>query len=136
MATFILLADQRQDIRDSLRLVISRQPGMEVVAEAENEQAVFDHVRDFNPDVVLIDIKISDLKGSNVIRQLVCSAPEVKIVVLSNYTDWQFIEESFKAGASGYLLKDRAFEELARAIETVTSKQTYLSPGIEQKATA
>jgi len=126
----ILLADDHKIVRDGLRAMISGHPDMEVVAEAENGRAAVSLVKQLAPDIVIMDISMPDLNGIEAARHIVADAPRVKIIALSMHSDSHYVKELFKAGASGYLLKDCAFEELANAIHTVAADQIYLSPRI------
>ncbi len=80
--------------------------------------------------MVIIDISMPDLNGIEATRQIVAESPGVKVIALSMHSDRKFVREMLSAGASGYMLKDSAFEELDKAISTVNDNQTYLSPGI------
>jgi DNA-binding NarL/FixJ family response regulator len=117
-------------MRDGLHSLIEKQPGMEVVAEAENGRAAIKLTRKVRPNVIVMDINMPDLNGIDATRQIVAEFPGIKVVAFSMHTDHQFVAEALKAGVSGYLQKDSAFEELERAIRTVISNQTYLSPKI------
>ena len=108
----ILLADGHQHMRESLRSLIDNQPGMEVVGEAENGRSALQQARKLKPDVVVMDINMPDLKGIDAVRQVISDSPAVKFVALSVYSNREFVEGMLKAGASGYILKDCAFEEL------------------------
>ncbi len=130
MATRILLADDHQIVVDGLRTLIACQDNMEVVAEANNGRTAVDLAGKVRPDVAVLDINMPDLNGIEATRQIVCSHPQVKVIALSMHSDRRMVGEMLKAGASGYLLKDCAFEELSRAIKLVMSQQTYLSPAI------
>jgi len=130
MSTKILLADDHKIVRDGLRSLIEKQPGMAVVAEAENGRAAVKLARRLKPDVIIMDLNMPDLNGIDAARQILAELPDTKIIVLSMHADKQFVLGALKAGASGYLLKDCAFEELARALQTVLKHQTYLSPEI------
>jgi DNA-binding NarL/FixJ family response regulator len=130
----ILLADDHASMRASLRALIDRQPGMEVVGEAENGQTMLQLTGNFRPDVVVMDINIPDLNSIDAARQMNSSSPEVKLLVLSMYPNPEFVDGMLKAGASGYLLKDLAFEELVPAIQTVADDCIYLCPGIKDPA--
>ena len=127
MSVKILLADDHQIMRDGLRSLIEKQPGMEVVAEAENGRAAVKLTRKLRPDVIVMDINMPDLNGIDATRQIVAEFPGTKIIAFSMHTDHQFVAGALKAGVSGYLEKDSAFEELDRAIRTVVANQTYLS---------
>jgi DNA-binding NarL/FixJ family response regulator len=125
MSVKILLADDHRIMRDGLRSLIEKRPEMEVVAEAENGRAAVKLTRRLRPDVIVMDINMPDLNGIDASRQIVAEFPGTKII-----TDHQFVAGALKAGVSGYLQKDSAFEELEQAIRTVVSNRTYLSPSI------
>jgi len=126
----ILLADDHKIVRDGLRAMISGHSDMEVVAEAENGRAAVTLAKQLAPDIVIMDISMPDLNGIEAARHIIADAPRVRIIALSMHSDSHYVKELFKAGASGYLLKDCAFEELANAIHTVAADQIYLSPRI------
>lgn len=111
-------------------MLIERQPDMKVVAEAENGRKAVRLVRELSPEVVVMDIGMPDLNGIEATRQILAHNPEVKVIALSMHSAKRFVVEMLKAGASGYLLKDCAFEELALAIRTVIADKVYVSPGI------
>jgi DNA-binding NarL/FixJ family response regulator len=130
MAIKIVLADDHKIVRDGLRSLIEKQAGMQVVAEACDGRTTVQLVRELMPNVVIIDIAMPDLNGIEATRQIVNDSPGAKIIALSMHSDRRFVLRMLEAGASGYLLKDSAFEELALAINTVVSGKIYLSPAI------
>ena len=130
MSLKIILADDHSIMREGLRALLEKQPDIEVLAEAENGRTAVELSRDLKPDVVIIDIAMPDLNGIEATRQIVAESPGVKVIALSMHSDRKFVREMLSAGASGYMLKDSAFEELDKAISTVNDNQTYLSPGI------
>jgi PAS domain S-box-containing protein len=132
MATRILLADDHRIVRQGLRLLLEKEPDLEVVAEAENGQSTLRLVKELMPEVVIMDAAMPDLAPVEVIRLILAASPGVKIIALSMYTDRRFVVEVLKVGASGYLLKECAFEELARAIHEVLANKTYISPGVSE----
>ena len=134
MTIRILLADDHANMRHSLRALIDSQPGMMVVGEADNGRTMLQLTGLSKPDVVVMDIKIPDLNSTDAVRQIISDTPGVKLLVLSMYSNPEFAEGMLKAGALGYLLKDHAFEELVRAIQTVADDCIYLCPGIEDQA--
>jgi len=101
---------------------------MEVIAEADDGRAAARLSQELKPDVVVMDVSMSGLTGIEATRQIVGKTRGVKVLALSMHTDRKFVVEMLKAGASGYLLKDCAFEELENAILTVAAKRRYLSP--------
>lgn len=126
----ILLADDHKIMRDGLRTLIEGQPGMKVIAEAGNGQEAVQKAIILQPDIVVMDINMPGLNGIEATRQIVAKTPEVKVIALSMYSEKKFIVEMLKAGASGYLLKECAAEELITAIRSVKQKTLYLSPGL------
>jgi len=130
MSIRILLADDHKITRQGLRALLDNQEDMEVVAEAEEGRAAVRLVREQLPDVVIMDVSMPDLNGMEAARRIVGRFPDVKIIALSMHSDSLFVTEMLKSGVSGYLLKDCAFEELARAIRAVVAGKAYLSPSI------
>jgi DNA-binding NarL/FixJ family response regulator len=130
MSIKILLADDHKITRQGLRSLLEKEPDMEVVAEAEEGRTTVRLAREHLPDVVVMDVSMPDLNGMEATRQIRAELPNVKVIALSMHSDNLFVSEMLKSGASGYLLKDCAFEELARAIHVVVNGKTYLSPAI------
>ena len=130
MSIKILLADDHKITREGLRSLIEKQSDMEVVAEAEDGHVAVHLVRKVLPDVVIMDVSMPDLNGIEATQKIVSECPNVKVIALSMHSDTLFVTKMLKSGASGYLLKDCAFEELTRAIRTVVAGKTYLSPAI------
>jgi two-component system response regulator NreC len=126
----IVLADDHQIVRHGLRSLLSAEPDMEVVGEADNGRAVIRLVQEHAPQVVIMDISMPDLNGIEATRLILGENPGIKVIALSMHSDSLFVLNMFKAGASGYLLKDCALEELVKAVRTVMARKVYLSPGI------
>jgi two-component system response regulator NreC len=126
----ILLADDHRIMREGLRSLIEQNPDMEIVGEAENGQEAVRLAQTLKPDIAIMDIGMPDLNGIEATRQMAEKVPGIKIIGLSMHSDKRFITGMFRAGASGYLLKDCAFEELVSSIRAVSTKGTYLSPKI------
>jgi len=126
----IVLADDHQIVRQGLRTLLAAEADMEVVAEAENGRTVLRLVQELAPKVVIMDISMPDLNGIEATRQILADNPGVKVIALSMHSDSLFVLNMLKAGASGYLLKDCALEELVKAIRAVVANKTYLSPGV------
>jgi two-component system response regulator NreC len=126
----VILADDHQIVRQGLRSLLSSEPDIEVVGEADNGRTVVKLVQELAPHVVIMDISMPDLNGIEATRQILGEVPGVKVIALSMHSDSLFVLNMFKAGASGYLLKDCALEELVKAVRTVMNRKIYLSPGI------
>ncbi|MBI5686681.1 MAG: response regulator transcription factor [Verrucomicrobia bacterium] len=130
MKTRVLLVDDHKIMREGLRSLLAVTPGVEVVGEAGDGRTAVQLALKLTPDVVVMDIGMPDLNGVDATRQIKARAPQTKVIALSLHSDERFIAGMFKAGASGYLLKDGAFEELAHAIRTVAAGHIYLCPRI------
>ena len=130
MEVKVLLADDHRVMRDGLCSLIERQPDMEVVAEADSGRAAIKLTRRFRPDVIVMDIHMPEVNGIEATRRIVAEFPGARVLVFSMHSDRQYIIEALKAGVSGYLLKDCAFDELARAIRTVVENGKYLSSDV------
>jgi DNA-binding NarL/FixJ family response regulator len=126
----ILLVDDHKIVRTGLRSLIDNQSGMMVVAEADDGRSAMQLIRELRPDVVIMDVAMPDLNGMEATRRLVTDFPDVRVIALSMHSDRRFVTGMLEAGASGYLLKDCAFEELTSAIRAVVRKQSFISPGV------
>ena len=127
MVTKILIADDHQIVRQGLRFLLEKESDLKVVAEAEDGRTTVRLARELNPGVIIMDVAMPDLNGIEATRQIVAESPATKVIALSMYADRRFVVNMLQAGASGYLLKDCAFEELIRAIRAVLAQKTYLS---------
>jgi DNA-binding NarL/FixJ family response regulator len=136
MKTRILLADDHVMIREGLRLLINREDDMDVIGEAEDGREVLRLVPKINPDIIIMDVEMPNLNGSETTRQVVANYPNIDVIALSAHTDCRYIAEMLKAGAKGYLLKHSASDELLQAIHLVSRGKTYLSPEIAGTVTA
>jgi DNA-binding NarL/FixJ family response regulator len=126
----ILLADDHIIMQEGLRTLLEKEPDMEIVAEAQDGRTAVQLAKEFIPDVIIMDISMRGLNGIDATRQIIDEMPMVKVIALSMHRDEQFVAGMLNAGASGYLLKDCASEELTYAVRTVCKDQTYLSPGV------
>src|SRR5262249_57199197 len=109
----ILIADDHKLMREGLRSLLGQQPDIQVVAQANNGREAVLLTERHSPDVVVMDVSMPDLNGIDATRQIVGRHPKTKVIALSMHSDRQFVAEMLRAGASGYLLKDSAFEDLA-----------------------
>jgi len=128
MSIRILLADDHRIMREGLRSLIDKEPDMKVVAEAADGRRTVRLAQEVSPDVAVVDISMPELNGIEATSQIVSRTPGVKVLALSMHSDEHFVMGMLRAGASGYLLKDCAADELCSAIRTVVSDETYLSP--------
>ena len=126
----IILADDHQIVRQGLRILLEAEPDMEVVAEADNGRKVLRMAQELTPDIIIMDLSMPELNGIEATRQILAEVPGIRIIALSMHSDSLFVLNMIRAGASGYLLKDCALEELVKAIRAVVNNKTYLSPGV------
>ncbi len=113
-----------------MKALLEKHSSMEVIAEAENGIETLEIARREKPDVIIMDIAMPDINGIEATRQLKSEMTDIKIVALSMHSDRRFVTEILKAGASAYVLKQSAFEDLEKAIKTVMVNRTFLSADI------
>lgn len=130
MTVKILLADDHRMVRQGLRMLLERQPGMRVVAEAEDGLTAVRMAKEHGPDVAIIDVSMPGLNGVEAARKIMAARPGAKVIGLSMYSDRRYVVEMLRSGALGYILKESAFDELVQAIHTVAKGQTFLSSRI------
>jgi len=130
MSIKIMIVDDHSITREGLKALLEKRSEMQVVAEAENGRIAVKLARKLKPDIIVMDINMPDLNGIEATRQIISESPDAKVVALSMYSDKSYVKGMLKAGVSGYVMKNCAFEELIHAILTVMKNQTYLSPRI------
>jgi two-component system, NarL family, response regulator NreC len=126
----ILLADDHPILRQGLRVLIDSQPDMEVVAEATNGAETVEKARACSPDVVIMDIGMPETNGAEAAESLKHETPGTKILALTVHEDPGYLTQMLKAGASGYVLKRAAADELIEAIRAVAAGGRYLDPSL------
>lgn len=130
MTVKLLLVDDHQMMREGLRALIEKEDGFVVVGEAEDGKSALGLVAKLNPQVVLMDVSMPELNGIETTRRLLKAKPGLRVIALSGHSDQKFVTEMLQAGASGYILKHAAYEDLARGIREVVAGRTYLSPEV------
>ena len=130
MTIRILIADDHKIVCDGLKALLKAQPEMEIVAQAANGREAVKLAHQQKPDMVIMDVAMPDLNGLEAVRQILSAHPHIKVIALSMHSDRRYVTGMLSAGASGYILKHCAFEELVHAIHVVLSNQVYLSPAI------
>lgn len=128
----VLLADDHTIVRKGLRSLLDEESGIEVVGEAEDGRETLEKVEALMPHVVLMDSTMPVLNGLEATRQIRKRFPAVKILVLTMHTNEVYIYQFLKAGASGYLVKQTAPQELVMAIQAVYQGGSFLSPSISK----
>ena len=124
----VLVADDHTIVRQGLLALLNEQPDIEVVAEAEDGRDALKKVEKLIPDMVILDVGMPRLNGLEAARQIKRQNPTVKILMLTMHSDEEYIFETLKAGASGYLLKDAAATELITAIHSISQANRILAP--------
>lgn len=128
----IFLADDHKLLRQSLRVLLEKEPDVAIVGEAGNGLKTLDQVEALAPDVVLMDISMPHLDGLEATRRIKKRHPDVKVLILSMHGDDQYVGQALRAGASGYLLKDASKDELLLAIRAISQGGSYLSPRLSK----
>ena len=127
MSIKVLIADDHRIMRDGLRAMLEKEPDIKVVGDAPNGRMAQLLSRDLTPDVIIMDISMPELNGIDATQQIAAEFRGVKIIALSMHNDRRFVLNMLKAGAAGYMLKDDAFKNLAKAVRMVVANKTYLS---------
>jgi two-component system response regulator NreC len=128
----ILLADDHTVIRSGLRVLLDRQPGFRVVAEAAEGHEAVKMAETHAPHVAVVDVAMPKLNGIDAVRQITAKHPEIAVVILSMHADEGYVLRALKAGARGYLLKDSPEADLISAIRAVHEGKAFFSPAISK----
>lgn len=128
----ILVADDHTLFRQGLRRVLQEQPGWEVVAEASDGAEAVRQATDLEPDVAILDIAMPRLNGVDATRQIVRRLPNIRVLIVSMYSDEVFISQGLQAGAHGFLLKDSADTDLVRAVTDLMNGKSFFSPAVSK----
>jgi DNA-binding NarL/FixJ family response regulator len=132
----LLLVDDQALFREGLRTLLSTRPDFDVVAEAENGEEALRLAAQYQPDVILMDLRMPVLDGVSATRRLKENFPTSKIIVLTTFDDDDLVFDGLRAGAVGYLLKDVSSEKLTEAIHAAARGEYFLQPSITAKVMA
>ncbi len=130
MTIKIILADDHKVLREGLKSLLNQEKDIQVIGEADDGQAVVRLTRKLEPDIVVLDIGMPNMNGIQATQHIVAEVPDTKVLALSMHSDHQFVVKMLQAGASGYMLKDCAFEELVSAVRDIAAGKFYLSKDI------
>jgi DNA-binding NarL/FixJ family response regulator len=128
--TKIILADDHIMVREGLRALVQTDPRIQIVGEAENGAQAVQLAKIFLPDVAVIDLFMPQLNGLEVTRQIVAAVPTTRVLILSSFSNEDYVHELMEAGVAGYLLKYATGNELLKAIHEVDRGNAYFSPEI------
>ncbi len=129
----ILIADDHRIVREGLKQILAETPDMIVADEASNAQEVLKKIWDNEYDVLLLDISMPGRSGLDILKQLKSDRPKLSVLVLSMYSEEQYALRALKAGASGYMTKESATDELIEAIRKVSTGRKYISPSVAER---
>ena len=129
----VMIADDQELIRESLKIVLDQNADMQVTALAENGRQLMEIMEHQLPDVILMDVRMPELDGVQSTREVKLRYPQVKIIILTTFDDDEYVFNALKYGASGYLLKGVSVPDLTNAIRTVVSGGAMINPGIVTK---
>lgn len=132
----VALVDDHSLVRDGIKALLAVMAPLEVVGEAENGADAIEMVGRCQPDLLLVDISLRDMNGLELTRVLRNQYPLLKVLVLSMYDNNEYVSESVRAGASGYVLKNSPSREIIAAIEAIASGGTFYSAEIAQRLIA
>lgn len=132
----VALVDDHALVRDGIKALLSVMAPLEVVGEAESGAEAIEMVGRCQPDLLLVDISLRDMNGLELTRVLRSQYPALKVLVLSMYDNYEYVSESVRSGASGYVLKNAPSREIIAAIEAITSGGTFYSAEIAQRLIA
>ena len=128
----VLLAEDHHLVRQGLRALLEREPGIEIVGEAADGLEALRLIKDVRPDIVVMDITMPGLNGLEVLRRVRQRLPEVRVLMLSVHEGGEYILRALQAGASGYLLKRSLSAELLLAIRAAQCGEVFLSPAVSR----
>ncbi len=129
----VVLVDDHEIVRTGLKMIIDKMPGIKIIAEAENGEQAISAVRELNPDVVLMDVNMPILSGVEATRRISQHLSATKVIILTVHAENPFPAQLLEAGASGYLTKGCASEELEKAIREVAVNGRYIGNDIAQQ---
>jgi len=133
MTIRVLVADDQSMVRAGFRMLLAREPDIEVVAEASNGREAVDRAARVRPTVVLMDIRMPEIDGIEATRRILTGAEPPRVLILTTFDLDEYVYEALRAGASGFVLKDDPPEQLIAAIRTVADGDALLSPAITRR---
>ncbi len=128
----VLLADDHGIVRKGMRFLLESQPDIDVVGEAADGREAARLAAELVPDVVIMDVAMPQLNGIDAAAQMLKRRPGIGVIILSVHSDESYVARALAAGAKGYLLKDSAEADLARAVRLVASGKPFFSPAIAE----
>ncbi len=129
----ILIVDDHEVVRLGLKALLDQHPHFEVIAEAASAKEALEKVERYSPDVVLMDIRLPGASGIEACEEITENFPDTKVIMLTSYAEDEMLFSAIRSGASGYVLKQIAAEDLIKAIEAVGRGEGLLDPAVTQR---
>jgi DNA-binding NarL/FixJ family response regulator len=131
----VMIVDDHPVVRQGIKLMINAEPDLTICGEAENEQQARRLVRELKPDALVVDLSLGDGDGFNVVRDVHAHFPEIRVLVLSMHDEAIYAERLLSQGASGYIMKQAATEQLVTALRTVLRGERFVSESLQRTLT-
>jgi two-component system response regulator NreC len=128
----LLVADDHKIFRQGIKKLLEEEPDLQVVGEAADGREAVKRATELKPDVILMDIAMANLNGLEATKQIKKVLPDVKVIMLTMHKNEEYVLHSFQVGASGFILKEGAVEELVSAIRSIHQNKSFLSPSISK----
>ncbi len=132
-AIHILIAEDHRIVRDGLRMLLQSEPDFVIVAEAENGREAVARAKETRPDVAILDISMPDLSGLEATRLIKAESPQTQVLILTMHESDEYFFRALQAGASGYVLKKAATQDLIAAARAVARGEAFLYPSVAKK---
>jgi len=129
----LLIVDDHPVVREGIGAMLKREPDFKIVGEASNGLEAVEQARELSPDVILMDLRMPEMDGVEAITRIKEAKPEVKFIILTTYSDDEYIFKGIAAGARAYLLKDAPREELFKAIRAVYRGESLIQPVVASR---
>jgi two-component system response regulator NreC len=128
----LLVADDHKIFRQGIKKLLEEEPDLQVVGESADGRETVKKATELKPDIILMDIAMANLNGLEATKQIKKVLPETKVIMLTMHKNEEYVLQSFQAGASGYILKEGAVEELVSAIRSIHQDKSFLSPTVSK----
>lgn len=122
----ILICDDHTILREGLKMLLSKQPDIEILGEASTGEEILRLAKKFSPDVIIMDISLPDIDGLTLTKRIVQEDPRIAVLILTMYNDKAYLISALRAGAKGYLIKEGTINEMINAIDVVYKHQIYI----------
>lgn len=129
----ILIVDDHPVVREGIGAMLKREPDFRIIGEASNGNEALEKARELSPDVILMDLRMPEVDGVEAIKRIKTEKPDIKFIILTTYSDDEYIFKGIAAGARAYLLKDAPRDELFKAIRAVSRGESLIQPVVASR---